>query len=174
MKEKEVWKSITEFDNLYEVSNFGNIRNKATKKIKALHRQYKNAGYYRVNFFNGEKRKKFFVHILVAKYFVNGYEDGFIVNHIDGDKTNNRYSNLEWVSRSYNNKHYIKTKNIKGSYFKQKVEVTFVNGDCKVFESICACARYMGITDKRIHHILSIYNGIDPLTKNLYKRVSND
>ncbi len=46
-----------------------------------------------------------FVHRLVAQYFCDGYAEGLVVNHIDGDKTNNRSSNLEWVTRSENDLH---------------------------------------------------------------------
>lgn len=42
---------------------------------------------------------------MVAINFVDGYEDDFIVNHKDGDKENNHFNNLEWVSRSDNQIH---------------------------------------------------------------------
>jgi hypothetical protein len=95
------WKKIEEVDGKYEISNTGIIRNRLTKNIIS---QFKNnAGYYRVNI--GLPSKKYFVHRLVAKYFINGYFEGAVVNHKDCNKTNNFYSNLEWVTRSYNSKH---------------------------------------------------------------------
>ena len=53
------------------------------------------------------KRKKLYVHRLVAKNFVSGFSDGMEVNHRDGNEINNYFENLEWVSRSDNVKHAV-------------------------------------------------------------------
>lgn len=50
-------------------------------------------------------KKRYFVHRLVAFYFVPGYQEDLVVNHIDGDKSNNLFTNLEWVTRSENDLH---------------------------------------------------------------------
>lgn len=42
------------------------------------------------------------IHRLVADAFVDGYFDGAVVNHIDGNNRNNHYTNLEWVSQLEN------------------------------------------------------------------------
>ena len=47
------------------------------------------------------------VHTLVARTFVDGYEEGLQVNHKDGNKLNNRTDNLEWVTRKENVRHSI-------------------------------------------------------------------
>ena len=52
------------------------------------------------------KRKHFRTHRLVAENFVSGYFEGAVVNHKDGNKLNNHYSNLEWVTQQDNIKHY--------------------------------------------------------------------
>lgn len=67
------------------------------------------------------KNKLFFVHRVVALHFVDGYFDGAVVNHKDGNKSNNHYTNLEWVSRSDNNKHAIKNKLSKLDFTKKPV-----------------------------------------------------
>ena len=55
-------------------------------------------GYFRVAVaFLGKKRRPTYVHRLVAATFVDGYKDGYHVNHINGDKKDNRADNLEWV-----------------------------------------------------------------------------
>ena len=65
-------------------------------------------GYLYIDCVDGERHKRFGVHQLVAKYFCDGYFDGAVVNHIDANKTNNHYTNLEWVSQKDNvNKSYI-------------------------------------------------------------------
>jgi hypothetical protein len=55
------------------------------------------------------KRRRFGVHHLVARAFVPGYEQGLVVNHIDGVKTNNLPANLEWVTQSRNSQHAWET-----------------------------------------------------------------
>ncbi len=72
------------------------------KKSKKAHK------YYAVQLGNGKEQRTVMIHRLVAKYFVDGYFDGAVVNHIDGDETNNHCTNLEWVTQKENiNKSYI-------------------------------------------------------------------
>lgn len=53
----------------------------------------------------GQPTKQVSVHRLVAQAFVPPY-DGDVVNHIDGDRKNNRYKNLEWCTHQANTLHY--------------------------------------------------------------------
>ncbi len=59
-------------------------------------------GYLRVSLCRNGVVKRVFVHRLVAQHFVEGYEEGRVVNHIDGDNQNNWAYNLEWVTPSEN------------------------------------------------------------------------
>lgn len=75
--------------------------------------------YVGIKYKNGKiKRER--VHILVATYFVkNYYPDEYkIVNHKDGNKANNVYTNLEWCNASYNMKHAYDNKLVKIDNFK--------------------------------------------------------
>jgi hypothetical protein len=67
------------------------------------------SGYKVVSQKNGKKRIKMFVHRLIALAFVDGYQNEFTVNHINGNKLDNRIENLEWVSLSQNSKHQWET-----------------------------------------------------------------
>jgi hypothetical protein len=62
-------------------------------------------GYYTVGLQINKKKKMFFVHRLVAEYFIAPKKDNLQVNHIDGNKANNDFRNLEWVTPSQNTKH---------------------------------------------------------------------
>lgn len=53
----------------------------------------------------GGKRIKHLLHRLVAMAFVQGFQEGLTVNHIDGNKLNNSPENLEWVSLARNTQH---------------------------------------------------------------------
>ena len=64
------------------------------------------SGYAQVKFSNGDIKKNYQVHRLVAELFIPNPKKLDIVNHIDGDKLNNAVSNLEWVDRKGNAKHY--------------------------------------------------------------------
>lgn len=96
--EKEIWKTIEEFDN-YEVSNFGNVRNKKTGRLlkKAIKKRKINSLGYEYVTVKG--RYKLYVHRLVAKAFVeNPNPTKFnIIDHIDTNSLNNHYLNLKWT-----------------------------------------------------------------------------
>ena len=99
----ELWKPIEGYELNYQVSNFGRIKNTTTDFIV---RPYINrTGYYAVNLYRYGKVKKYLVHRLVAKEFVYNPENKPHINHLDGNKLNNNYSNLEWCTRSENVQH---------------------------------------------------------------------
>ena len=82
-----------------------------------------------------------FVHRLVALAFVPGWREGLEVNHKNGDKTDNRADNLEWVTHSENHRHSrdVLLKDVK------PVALIDDNGHLRyVFNSAEACKRAMG------------------------------
>jgi hypothetical protein len=85
----------------------GNFRMKQPGKI--LSQCVANNGYYEVAQMVGGKRRKYRVHRLVASEFVPGYFDGASIDHLDGDKLNNRADNLEWVTLSENTRRQWET-----------------------------------------------------------------
>jgi hypothetical protein len=66
-------------------------------------------GYYTVSAKLGSVRPKMLVHRLIAMAFVDGYSEGLTVNHINGNKLDNRPENLEWITRANNTKHEWET-----------------------------------------------------------------
>ncbi len=87
------------YNNKYEVSTSGQIRNIKTEKI--LKQFLGNDGYFRTQF-DGKTRT---VHRVVAKVFIPTVAEKHFVNHIDGNKQNNHINNLEWCTSSENQQH---------------------------------------------------------------------
>lgn len=116
----EKWKDIIGYEGYYQISNFGNVKNVQTNKI--LIGDTNNAGYKRVTLYKPIK-KRFFIHRLVAFYFCDGYKENLVVNHKDGNKQNNHYDNLEWVTRSENDLHAYKMnlRQVHPSQFKHSI-----------------------------------------------------
>lgn len=80
------------------------------KKGKIMSPSDNGRGYLILGLMCGEERITFAVHRLVALCFVDNPLKLPEVNHKDGDKTNNHFSNLEWCSRGSNIQHAFETK----------------------------------------------------------------
>lgn len=99
-----MWKTI-QFEPNYEVSKLGEVRSKITGRIKSL--RLNAQGYSRVTLY--PSGKTYTVHRLVAITFLSEeFEEGLVVNHKDGVKTNNNVDNLEWVSSKENFHHAVR------------------------------------------------------------------
>ena len=97
------WRYVKGYDLYYVLAN-GKIISHKHNEQKEL-KQANHKGYKRVNLSKNNKRKQFFVHRLVAEAFIPNPENKPQVNHIDGNKENNNFSNLEWVTREEQEKH---------------------------------------------------------------------
>jgi len=110
----EIWKDIKGYEGLYQVSNLGNIKSLRFNKEKILKGGLSGTGYLTVNLFNYGKPKSHTIHRLVANNFLSDEKEQ--VNHIDGDKTNNRLTNLEFCTRIGNSEHaFVNGLSISGS-----------------------------------------------------------
>ena len=102
----EEWKPIAETDGKYLISNYGRLKSYCRYRaiiVKPYSNQY---GYYRADIRRNGNRVTALIHRLVANALVinDNPKDNDTVDHIDGDKHNNRASNLRWLSRSENTK----------------------------------------------------------------------
>lgn len=115
----EVYKPITGYEKLYEISNLGNVRSldryntdKNGKKkfypgktLKFDVTKKNHTNYYRVTLCKNHKVSRYLVHRLVAQAFIPNLDAKPHVNHIDNNGTNNTASNLEWCTHSENMVH---------------------------------------------------------------------
>lgn len=102
---KVYWKPILNYPN-YFVSCDGFVLSLRQKSAKILSTQPRADGYVQVNLrCKNNKVKRFCIHRLVADAFLSPKKGSFDVNHIDGNKANNSYLNLEWVTKSENTIH---------------------------------------------------------------------
>lgn len=102
----EIFKDIIKFENKYQISNLGNVRNKKTQLL--LQPKYNKKGYQYVNLsINKYKSVKWYIHRLVAFHFIDNPNNKPQVNHIDGNKSNNKVSNLEWCTNTENQIHAV-------------------------------------------------------------------
>jgi len=110
-----MWKDIEGWKN-YEVSDCGQIRRKACMitypqgfqcfyKQRLLKPEILRNGYQRITVSEGNLQKRYMVHRIVAMHFISNPTGKPYVNHIDGNKVNNRASNLEWCTPSENERH---------------------------------------------------------------------
>ena len=117
---KEIWKNIEEYENYYQVSNYGKVKSLKRIIIRSDNKPYlqkeqllkpgkTKKGYLQVVLTKEFKTKPCRVHRLVAQAFIPNPNNLPQVNHIDGNKENNNVSNLEWVSNYDNMQHSIKT-----------------------------------------------------------------
>lgn len=113
------WKQI---DDIYSVSDTGLVKN--TKRNYILRGYIHTKGYKKVMI----KGKKYFIHRLVATYFIPNPDNKPHVNHIDKNKLNNHYINLEWCTNTENAVHSFNNGRISSNTKLSKDEVLNILG----------------------------------------------
>lgn len=168
-----MWKSINGYEGYYEVSDIGEVRSldryventygKNAGEVRLLRgrimkqtetKSRGGTGYMVVNLRRNHTSCVIPVHVLVAKAFIPNPLNMPTVNHKDGDKHNNKVSNLEWASYSDNNIHALKTglRKPRGNAIKQfALDGSFISE----YISTCEASRLTGISRGAISHCIN-------------------
>lgn len=163
--------------NGYEVSNFGRVLSKKRKKETILKpfmagNSGKKKGYLRVRLHDGVSFKDFSIHRLVAEAFVQNPNNKQFVNHIDGDKKNNRVENLEWCTYQYNcNYGSHNTKMIVSKSNNPVAQYDKNNNLVKVWLSSTAVERELGIPHSNIDNCCKKRYGYKTAGGFIWKRI---
>lgn len=108
--QQEIWKDIVNFEGIYQISNFGNLKSfKRNREGHVLSEKDKRGHYLSVILCYQSKTRCTRIHRLVAEAFIPNPENKPQVNHIDGNKQNNRVDNLEWATAIENMAHARET-----------------------------------------------------------------
>lgn len=163
----EQWRDIPGYENIYQVSNMGNIRTcegKTTYTERHGVRKWKQRiikqkifeNHYgrsdpRVNLWKNGKEQTWLVSRLVGLAWCNGYGDGLTINHINGNHLDNRAENLEWLPLSENIKKGYET----GLFANCQKSVQLIGDEtCIFFPSMAEASRFVGRNHGYIHDCL--------------------
>lgn len=155
----EIWKDVVGYKGYYQVSNSGNVKSVdrviySNKLSRGTQRKLKGKplkpyidkrnGYVYVYFTKDNKGTNKRIHRLVAEAFIKNPNNYDQINHIDGDKTNNKVENLEWCNAQYNVNHAYKN-GLTKHYTKRIIQYDLKGNYIKTFESIMeACEKVNG------------------------------
>lgn len=131
----------------YSVSNIGEVRNDKTGKIMKLgfHQGYRTVGLT----VNGKMTGKR-VHRLVAFAFIPNPENKPYVNHINGDRGDNRVENLEWVTPAENTQHAVRTGLMAPTRERPVIQFELSGRRIAEYKSIAEACRITGSTGEKI------------------------
>lgn len=163
---KEIWKDVKNFENKYQISSFGRLRNKYSGHIYKL--TNKNDNYFSVVLYDKGQKKSIKIHKLVAEAFIPNPENKPQVDHIDLNKQNNRVENLRWVTALENIQHNIEKNNFYyvGFYNKTKINkkgkiVQFDKNMNKigVYNNSAIASKETGVCQRNILHCVTHKEG---------------
>lgn len=146
---EEVWRSVKDYEGLYEMTTMGRVRNSMTGQV--LRPEKTTNGYLRITLTKNGIHKRYLVHRLVAQVFpdlVSWTEDAkgkpfeeLTVNHLNEDKSDNRVENLQWCPLKYNIDYGTRNERMAKSKSKTVYQKTLDGQLVKVWPSTMECER---------------------------------
>lgn len=158
---EEIWKDITGYEGLYQVSNLGRVKSLYDGGHKCFRylilKPSINNGYLYVKLTVNGKCKSKAIHRLVAEAFIPNPDNLEQINHIDENKQNNNIENLEWCTRSYNLTYGTRIRR-----FKETIGIKVKMYDLKTKEEKLFCciqdvANYLNTNHRSIRYSMTKY-----------------
>lgn len=154
----EQWRDIAGYEGLYQVSDHGRVKRVDRGNILVPCRT--TDGYLRVKLCRHGVQCSICVHRLVAAAFIQNQDNKPEVNHIDGNKTNNRADNIEWVTHHENVLHACRTGLRDREEYRRtaiangkKASRAIIRSDGVVFDSMSEAARAIGKTQTAVFNV---------------------
>ena len=157
----------------YIITEFGMVISLKTGKRMKEYINYK--GYPCVSLWVNGKDKGCQIHVLLGRAFIDGYKEGLVINHINGDKTDYSLSNLEWVTPQYNAWHSI---HVLGNDNKGKLNPNAhpvysisKNGEIRYYDTMIDAAKcfYSGDDYKKLSGIVGVISSVVHGRKKTYR-----
>lgn len=164
--ENEIWRDIPEFNGFYQASNLGRIKSLErfrkgengcliSVKERILKPQITCDGYYRVCLYKQSVQKHYKVHRLVWSAFNGQIPQGYEINHIDENPSNNRLENLNLMTHKENINYGTRNersakKHINGKKSKSVLQFDLNNNLVKEYPSIRQVERETGFANQNI------------------------
>lgn len=161
--ENEEWKDIKNYENLYKISNYGNVWSCITKRILKPSKN-SNSNHLGVILSKNGKKKRFQIHRLVAEAFLPNPLNLPIVNHINEKQDDNRYTNLEWCTLEYNNKY---------SSYKLKNKIPWNKDKKGLYKATKNAKQKQCESHKGLKHSIETKQKISKSLKKYYKNLNN-
>ena len=147
---EETWRDIKNYNSLYQVSNKGRVKSLKFGKERILKKYHTNnqGKYFLVGLTKKSKTRNILVARLVADAFIPNIDNKPCVNHINGNRIDNRVENLEWCTYKENSEHAWRTKLYKTN--KKVLMKTLGDEPILVFDSQSEAYRSTGINQSTI------------------------
>ena len=146
----EKWINMNEYPG-YWISSFGRV---LTKTGKLSNLNPRSDGYIRIGLVDSLGRKtKELVHRLVAKYFISNPYNKKFVNHIDGNRSNNKINNLEWVTAEENSNKIVNPNY--GMRKRKVVQCDILKKPIKIFDTVEEACNNSGFCNATFHKYIN-------------------
>ena len=139
----------------YSVTSDGEVISHKGKEDRVLKGGGSRHEYLHVGLFLNGKRKGINIHTLVALAFVKGYEENLEVNHVDEDKKNNNYKNLEWITHTQNCNYGTRNEKIRKALNKPVAQLTLDGKLVKIWDSMMQAEQIGGFNNGNISSVCS-------------------
>lgn len=142
----EIWKSIKDYEGLYEVSNLGRVRRLKKDKEFILKPIINKFGYLQVSLSKNNIVKNHRIHRLVAEAFISNPDNKPDVDHINTIRIDNRVENLRWVTKQENQNNELTRNHLRNNRITKIVQLDLNGKLIKIWDGAVDVEKDLGIS----------------------------